>query len=112
MKKLQLTKQADQDLNKINAIGEFLDNPDYIKDNAPEIDPYYDMSSYDILVMDMGMFCDGAYGENKFESIEQFAREMVYNGGAFETPSEELVTKVISEINKAIKFEIVEVIEC
>ncbi len=90
--KLKLTKLAKQDLKKLNKIqDEVLES---------DIDVYFDFSSYDQLLFDMQMFVEGAYVENKFKSIEQFASDISESEGSD-------VENVLERLNKAIKFELV-----
>ena len=94
MKKLVLTTLAKNELKNLVKIQNQLENSD--------IDLYYDFSSYDQLLFDMKMFADGAYVENAFERIEDFALEISESEGSE-------YTNVLERINKAIELNLVEI---
>jgi len=94
MKKLVLTKLAENELMNLNKIQNVLANSD--------IDLYYDFSSYDQLLFDMQMFVEGAYVENMFERIEDFAIEISLSEGSE-------YNNILERINKAIELNLVEI---
>lgn len=98
--KIILTKQAKKDLKTINKLVEFLETPEYYSDIAPDFNPYDTLTSYDMLVADMGMYVNEAYAKNKFDSVEQFAKEVTEGEGI-------KITKIMEKINKAILLEII-----
>ena len=94
MKKLVLTTLAKNELKNLVKIQDQLEDSD--------IDLYYDFSSYDQLLFDMQMFADGAYVENMFERIEDFAIEISLSEGSE-------YNNVLERINKAIELNLVEI---
>lgn len=94
MKKLILTTLAEKEFNNLSKIHDQLEDSD--------IDLYYDFSSYDRLLFDMQMFADGAYVENMFERIEDFAIEISLSEGSE-------YNNVLERINKAIELNLVEI---
>ena len=94
MKKLVLTTLAENELKNLVKIHDQLEDSD--------IDLYYDFSSYDRLLFDMQMFADGAYVENAFERIEDFAIEISLSEGSE-------YNNVLERINKAIELNLVEI---
>lgn len=101
MNKLVLTKLSEKEfmnLTKIQNVLEEMETLGYISD----IDLYYDFSSYDQLLFDMQMFVEGAYTENVFERIEDFAIEISYSEGSE-------YKDVLERINKAIELGMVEI---
>jgi hypothetical protein len=94
MKKLVLTKLAKKEFNNLLKIQNQLEDSD--------IDIYYDFSSYDRLLFDMQMFVEGAYVENMFERIEDFAIEISYSEGSE-------YNNVLKRINKALELNLVEI---
>jgi hypothetical protein len=94
MKKLVLTKLAENELMNLNKIQNVLANSD--------IDLYYDFSSYDQLLFDMQMFVEEAYVENIFERIEDFAIEISLSEGSE-------YNNVLERINKALELNLVEI---
>ena len=101
MKKVKFTKQGKSDLKKLNKFSMVWDTPEYFTDEAPEdIHPYSDLSNYDKLVFDMGMYINGAYCVNKFKTVEEFAKNISEGEGC-------TVKKIIDKIEKSIKYEII-----
>jgi len=94
MKKLVLTKLAEKEFNNLLKIHNQLEDSD--------IDLYYDFSSYDQLLFDMQMFVEGAYVENMFERIEDFAIEISYSEGSE-------YNNVLERINKALELNLIEI---
>ena len=103
MKTIKFTKQGKADLKKLNKFSMIWDTPEYFTDEAPEdIHPYSDLSNYDKLVFDMGMYIDEAYCVNEFETIEEFAKNASEGEGCS-------VKEIIEKIEKSIKYEIIEI---
>jgi hypothetical protein len=103
MKKIKFTKQGKSDLKKLNKFSVIWDTPEYFTPEAPEdLHPYSDLSSYDTLVYDMGMYIDGAYGVNKFKTIEEFAKKVNKSEGCS-------VKKIVDKINSALKLNIIKI---
>ena len=94
MKKLVLTTLAEKEFNNLSKIHDQLEDSD--------IDLYYDFSSYDRLLFDMQMFVEGAYVENAFERIEDFAIEISLSEGSE-------YNNVLERINKAVELNLVEI---
>lgn len=110
MKKLKLTKQGKQDLTRLNKFVDLFEGEGYLTNKVPDnLHPYDGLSKYDTLVFDMAMYCNGDYAKNKFKTIKQFAKDTVLNG---EYENIKDYPKVIDKIKKAIKYEIVEIIDC
>jgi hypothetical protein len=62
--KLELTKQAELELEVVNA---------KFDDEGLE---YEDLNDREILIADAGMYCDGAYIDNEFTDLKEWAREL------------------------------------
>ena len=62
--KLELTKQAELELEVVNA---------KFDDEGLE---YEDLNEREILIADAGMYCDGAYIDNEFTDLKEWAREL------------------------------------
>ena len=103
MTKIKFTKQGKADLKKLNKFSMIWDTPEYFTDEAPEdVHPYSDLSRYDTLVFDMGMYINGAYCVNKFETVEEFAKNASESEGC-------TIKKIIDKIENALKFNIIEI---
>ena len=62
--KLELTKQAELELEVVNV---------KFDDEGLE---YEDLNDREILIADAGMYCDGAYIDNEFTDLKEWAREL------------------------------------
>jgi hypothetical protein len=93
--KLELTNLAKEELVRLHKIQDELIESD--------IDLYYDFSSYDQLLFDMQMFVEGAYVENMFERIEDFAIEISDSEGSD-------VEFVLERLNKAKQLNLITIV--
>jgi hypothetical protein len=98
MKKLQLTKLGEVELDRINEL--------IIQD----VD-YHDLSKEDQLIADIGMYVDEAYGENQFNSLEEFIAEAMSVEFVPEYITEKRIKRRVNKIKKAIKENICEIVE-
>lgn len=64
--KLQLTKQAELELNRLNNL--------YGDENSPEYDNWNKMSEQEVLITDAGLYVNGAYEENEFDDLNKWCR--------------------------------------
>jgi hypothetical protein len=62
--KLQLTKQSELELERINAL--------YGDENSTEYDNWDKMSKLEVLITDAGLYVDGVYEKNKFDNLEKW----------------------------------------
>ena len=98
MKKLQLTQLGEEKLNKINDL--ILQDVDY-----------YDLSKEEKLVADIGMYVEEAYGENKFNTLEEFIEEAMSVEFVPEYITENRIKRRINKIKNSIKENICEIVE-
>jgi hypothetical protein len=98
MKKLQLTQLGEEKLDKITDL--------IIQD----VD-YHDLSKEDQLIADIGMYVDEAYGENQFNSLEEFIAEAMSVEFVPEYITEKRIKRRVNKIKKAIKENICEIVE-
>jgi hypothetical protein len=64
--KLQLTKIAELEINRLNDL--------YGDENSPEYDYWDKMSELEILITDAGLYVDGVYEENIFNDLNEWCR--------------------------------------
>ena len=97
--KLQLTKQAELELEIVNA--------KFTKDNGLD---YHDLTKREKQIADAEMYVCGDYEENTFDNLEEWCREV-----QLEEYTEEYTAKnphkVLRKINRMIKVGIVEVVD-
>jgi hypothetical protein len=98
MKKLQLTQLGEEKLDRINDI------------ILQDID-YHDLSKEEKLVADIGLYVDEAYGENKFNSLEEFVEDAMSIEFIPEHVTEKRIKRRVNQIKKAIKENICEIVE-
>jgi hypothetical protein len=91
MKTLKLTKQAEKELELVNA---------KFEDESLE---YEDLNEREMLISDAGMYCDGAYIDNEFNDLKEWAREL----GICESETDS--DAMFEKINKMIDLKIVSV---
>ena len=100
--KLQLTKQAELELERINKL--------YGDEESLEFDNWNKMNKSEILITDAGLYTDECYESNAFENLEEWCKlvqELEYN----EEYSKKHPNIVFKKINKMIKANILEIIE-
>jgi hypothetical protein len=98
MKKLQLTQLGEEKLDKIT---------DLIMQDVD----FHDLSKEEKLVADIGMYVDEAYGENQFNSLEEFIEDAMSVEFVPEYITEKRIKRRINQIKKAIKENICEIVE-
>jgi hypothetical protein len=98
MKKLQLTQLGEEKLDRINDLV------------LQDID-YHDLSKEEKLVADIGLYVDEAYGENKFNSLEEFVEDAMSVEFIPEYITEKRIKRRVNKIKKAIKENICEIVE-
>ena len=95
--KLELTKQAELELDRLNNL--------YGDENSPEYDYWDKMSEQEVLITDAGLYVDGAYEENEFIDLKEWARKL----GICESETDS--DAMFEKINKMIELEIVKIVE-
>jgi hypothetical protein len=95
MKKLELSVAGKELLDATNLL--FEQNPNT---------NYYKLTAQQKLICDIGMYVEGDYGVNKFETIEDFA--LLISSAEYQDP-ERGKSKIINKINKAVKQNLVSI---
>jgi hypothetical protein len=98
MKKLQLTQLGEEKLDRINDLV------------LQDID-YHDLSKEEKLVADIRLYIDEAYGENEFNSLEEFVEDAMSVEFIPEYITEKRIKRRVNQIKKAIKENICEIVE-
>jgi hypothetical protein len=95
--KLQLTKIAELEINRLNDL--------YGDENSPEYDYWDKMSELEILITDAGLYVDGVYEENIFNDLNEWCRivgPMEYQQTYLNTHPNVVREKINKMINKEI----------
>ena len=96
--KLQLTSKAEAELELINA--KFEENEDV----------YFELTEYETLVTDAGMYEQGAYVENEFKSLEKWCK-LVGKSEYVPKYLKKHPTAVLDKVNKMISEGLLVVVE-
>ena len=99
--KIILKENTQKEIERLNLL--------YGEENSPEYDNWEKMSELEVLVIDAGMYADGAYEQNIFDDLDEWCKSV----GPMEYTQTYLNTHpnaVRSKIDKMLRKNIIEIL--
>ena len=99
--KIVLKENAQKEIERLNLL--------YGEENSPEYDNWDKMSKLETLIIDAGLYADGAYEENKFDDLNEWCKivgPMEYDQTYLNTHA----NAVRNKIDEMLREDIIEII--